>query len=100
MADLRINTEAVVSVANNVKLYNTQMKDGASSVESAIKKLDKSWEGVAATEAISKFNEIQSKFSDSRYSVLNNFVNYLMQQIGEGYSQTEDANKSLAAQFK
>lgn len=100
MADLRINTEAVVSVANNLKMYNTQMKDALPRVESAMNNLNKSWDGEASNAAIAKFNEIKSKFADTRYDVLENYVKFLLQQVGEGYTQTEDVNKSLAAQFK
>lgn len=100
MADLRINTEAVITVANNLKMYNAQMKDEIHNAVTAINKLDKSWDGEAASAAINKFNEIKSKYSETRYDVLDNFVRFLLQEIGEGYTQTEEANKSLASQFK
>ena len=68
--------------------------------EAAVTQLDNCWDGSAATAAISKFNEIKSKFFDARYNVLDNYVNFLLQQVGEGYTQTEDTNVSLADQFK
>lgn len=100
MANLKINTDAAVTAAGNIKLYNTQIRDGFSNVQTAITQLDNCWEGSAATAAISNFNEVKSKFFDARYNVLDNYVNFLLQQVGEGYSQTEDANISLADQFK
>lgn len=100
MANLKINTDAAVTAAGNIKLYNTQIRDGFSNVQTAITQLDNCWEGSAATAAISSFNEVKSKFFDARYNVLDNYVNFLLQQVGEGYSQTEDANISLADQFK
>lgn len=100
MADLKISTDAVVAAAGNIKLYNTQMRDDFPNVQTAITQLDNCWEGPAATVAISKFNEMKSKFLDARYNVLDNYVNFLLQQVGDGYTQTEEANISLADQFK
>ena len=100
MAKLKINTVAAVTAANNIKLYNTQIRDNFSNVQAAMTRLDNSWEGSAATAAISKFNEIKSKYPTARYKVLDNYVNFLLQQVGEGYTQTENVNVSLADQFK
>lgn len=100
MARLKINTDLAVNAANNIKSYNGQMRDGITSVQTAINRLDSSWDGSAATAAIRKFGEIKSKFSDNRYNVLDNYVNFLLQQVGEGYTQTEKTNVSLADQFK
>lgn len=100
MAKLEINTDAVVTAAGNIKLYNTQMRDSFPDVQTAITRLDSSWDGSAATTVISKFNEIKAKFFDARYNVLDNYVNFLLLQVGEGYTQTEDTNVSLADQFK
>lgn len=100
MADLKVNTDAAVTAARNIKLCNTQIRDNFPTLQSAISDLDGSWDGAAAGAAISKFNEIRSKFSDARYTALDNYVNFLLQQVGEGYTQTEETNKSLADAFK
>lgn len=100
MAKLKIDTDAVVTAASNIKLYNTQIQDGFPNVQTAVTRLDNCWDGSAATVAISKFNEIKSKFLNARYNALDNYVNFLLQQVGEGYIQTEDTNVSLADQFK
>ena len=100
MANLKINTDTVVTAANNIKLYNMQIRDDFPDVQKAIAQLDNCWDGPAATAAISKFNELKSEYCDARYNVLDNYVNFLLQQVGEGYTQTEDANVSLADQFK
>lgn len=100
MANLKVNTDAVLGSAERIKNYNNQMRDGFPNVQTAITQLDNSWDGPAATVAISKFNEVKNNFCDARYSVLNNFVNFLMMQVDEGYVQTEETNISLASQFK
>lgn len=100
MAKLKINTDTAVAAAKTIQSYNTQMRDGFQNVEKAVSRLDAEWDGSAATAAINKFNEIRNNFCDARYNVLDNYVNFLYQQIGEGYIQTETVNKSLADQFK
>ena len=100
MGHLKVNTDAVDVAANNIKIYNMQMRDELNNVQTAITHLDNCWDGSAATAGIRKFNEIKSKFSDARYNVLDNYVNFLYQQVGKGYNQTEKANISLADQFK
>lgn len=100
MGYIKINTEAAVTAATNIKNYNNQIRDGLTEVQTAITRLDNAWDGSAATAAIAKFNEIKSKFATNRYNVLDNYANFLLQQVGEGYTQTENVNVSLADQFK
>lgn len=100
MADLRINSDAVVVAANNIKSLNGQIRDGFGSVKNAINKLNNTWDGGASDSAISKFNEIESNYCNARYNVMNDYVFFLLQQVGEGYTNTEAVNVSLADQFK
>ena len=46
------------------------------------------------------FSSIKESFYDARYTAVNNYVNFLLTQVGEGYVQTEEKNKSLADAFK
>lgn len=100
MAEMKVNVDRVHSAAIRIKGLNDQMRDDFADVQKAISKLDGSWDGSAATNTISKFNSIKSSYCNARYKVVDNFVAFLHQQIGEGYAQTEDANKSLADAFK
>lgn len=99
MADLKVNTDAVVSAAGKIRSCNNTMRNSFSNVENTITKLDSSWDGSVAVMAINKFNQIRVDFCDSRYKVMDNYVNFLLQQVGQGYEQTQNANKSLADQF-
>lgn len=100
MANLKVDAAQVVATANRIKALNVRMSDDFASVQDAISKLDGTWDGSAATAAIGKFNAIKNSFCDARYGVIDNFVLFLHQQVGEGYTQTESVNKSLADQFK
>ncbi len=100
MTNLKVSTEVVVAAAGNLRTLNNQIRNEFSGVQTAISRLDGGWEGSAATNAISKFNEVKTKYPEERYKVIENYVNFLLQQVGEGYTQTEDVNKSLADAFK
>ena len=100
MADLKINTDLVSSVATSLSTLNTQMNEGYSSVASSVQRMDACWDGSAATKAITKINEIKSTLVDARFDVLKNYVQFLRQQIGVGYDTTETNNKSLADTLK
>ena len=100
MGSVKINTDAVIATAEEVKQLNAEMRDGFTEVQQAITRLNNSWDGSASEAAISKFNEMKEKFCDARYNVLDNYANFLLNQVGEGYNQTENVNISLADQFK
>ena len=100
MSDLKVYTDKVVASAGRIQKLNVTMRDDFKAVRDAIAKLDKSWDSAAATSAIGKFNAIDGAYGEARYTVVDNFVAFLFQQVGEGYEQTEAANKSLADAFK
>lgn len=97
---LKVNTDQVVSTANKIKNINDKINKEFEAVEKAIRTLDNYWESPAASTAIEKFSSIKDSFYDARYAAVNNYVNFLLTQVGEGYVQTEDKNKSLADAFK
>ncbi len=100
MANLKINTDSVSTAASKVKNYNDKIKEDFSNVRNAITALDRAWDSPAASAAISDFNALDSKYSQRRYNVVNDYVNFLYQQINVGYETTEKTNKSLADAFK
>ena len=100
MADLKINAEQVVETARRIKNINNQIREGFNNVQKAVTRLDGAWDSPAATNAINKFKAIKNSYCDARYDVIDNYVAFLHQQVGEGYTQTETTNKSLADAFK
>ena len=100
MSDLLINTDLVVNTASTVSEINGQIRADFDRVQAAVNQLDLGWDGEAATQAIGKFNEIKNNYVDARYDVINNYVNFLLQQVGQGHEQTESVNVSLADAFK
>ena len=100
MADLKVNTDLVSTISTNLNVLNTQMNECFSPVASSIQRMDSSWDGSAATKAITKFNEIKNTLIDGRSEVLQGFIQFLYQLVGEGYNIVEDSNISLADTLK
>lgn len=100
MSDLLINAQRVTTQAGKIKGYNDKIKEQFSSVETAVGKLDDKWNSPSASTAMDKFSTIKNTYNDARYQVIDDYVAFLNQQVGVGYTQTESLNKTLAAQFK
>lgn len=100
MADLSINTDLVSSVATILSTLNSQMYEGYSPVASSVQRMDACWDGSAATNAITKINEIRNTLVEDRFNVLKTYIQFLNQQISPGYVATEITNISLADTLK
>ncbi|MFI3326526.1 MAG: WXG100 family type VII secretion target [Clostridia bacterium] len=100
MDTIKVNTDAVIATATTINSLNAKIESNISAVESAMNALNNNWDGAASTVAITKFNTLKSEYHSSRFDVVSNYTNFLLQQVGEGYVTTEDTNKSLAEAFK
>lgn len=101
MADIiKVDTGGVAAAAENIANYNNRIKDDFSSVESTLRALNNVWDSTAAEHALDSFNEIKSTFLEPRYTVVDNYVKFLQQQVDPGYTNVEKVNTSLADLFK
>ncbi len=97
---IKIDTNAVRTAATQIANTNQKISNDFSSVESAISSLNKNWDGTASDAAFRKFNNIKNTFYDNRFKVVNDMVNFMRKQVGEGYEQTETTIVSAASAFK
>jgi uncharacterized protein YukE len=101
MADLiKVDTGTVAAAATTIATYNNRIRDDFSSVESAIRALNSVWDSSAAEQAMDSFYNIKNTFHEPRYTVMDNYVKFLQQQVDPGYTQTETVNTFLADLFK
>ena len=91
----KIKTDAVLAVADKIKRCNNEMKDGLT-----VSSLGSSWEGEAASGALSKFRALENELCPARYTALNNYKCFLMQLVVPGYIDTEDSNTALGETIK
>lgn len=97
---IKLNTDKVAQTAVAIKNLNSGIKTAFTDVENAMNALNPHWDGVASENARNAFFGIKNAYVNDRYNVVDNYVNFLNQQIDAGYVQTENANKNLADAFK
>ncbi|MDR2591052.1 MAG: WXG100 family type VII secretion target [Oscillospiraceae bacterium] len=98
--EIRINTAAVAQAANSIGSINIRIRNDFSNVVNEINILSNSWKGEAAEKAREAFFSIEKAYSQDRFSVVDNFVTILRNQISDGYVQTENETTKLADLFK
>lgn len=100
MADIKIITDLIISTAEEIAVINKSIKEDFEDVKRAMGKLDSSWDGKAATEAMQCFNSINAQFGETRYNIMDNYVNFLRQYVAPSYENAENVNVKLAEAFK
>ena len=101
MSGVHVDTQRVVAVADELKRINREkLQKGFSPVKTAMTNLDKEWDGGAASAAMEAFNKIATNFEKDGYKVIDDFANFLVLQVSQGYQTTEQTNKKLADYFK
>ena len=73
---IKIDTGSVRTTASQIANVNKKINDDFYSVETAIKNLNKNWDGSASDTAIRKFQSIKSTYYKTRYNVVNDMVNW------------------------
>ena len=99
-SDLKINTLSVSQAAGRIDEHNNAINSEFSDLQKTVDALYRSWEGNAASGMQQKFNSMKRSYFEDRSHVVQNFTKVMRDVIGEGYVITENANKSLADQFK
>lgn len=97
---IKVNTAVIKSTASQISSVNKKINNDFSTVESAINTLNRNWDGSASDNAIRKFQSIKNNFYNNRYNVVNDMVNFMLKQVGEGYESTETTVSSAASAFK
>lgn len=97
---IQIETGKVVAAADQISELNHQMDHEFEKLEKAIQRLNGRWNSRASDVVIGKFYSVKNNFKDSRYKVMQDYSNFLKQQVSDGYNATESANTNLADAFK
>lgn len=98
--EIKINTNVVRNTACQIASVNQRISHDFSCVEHEISNLNRNWEGTGSYVALKKFNNIKSTYCDNRFKIINDMVNFMKKQVGDGYEQTEKAIFSAASAFK
>lgn len=94
-----VNTDGIEAAAIRLNDLNDQISGDFDAMVKQANRLETDWKSAAGSLACTKMYEL-FKNSEVRYSVLKNYVNMLNQQVSPGYKSAENANTTLADQFK
>lgn len=97
---IQVDTGKVVAVANRISELNHDIDNEFERVEKAIQRLNGRWNSRSSGVVIGKFYSIKNNFKDNRFKVMQDYSNFLKQQVSDGYNTTETANTNLADAFK
>lgn len=97
---IQVDTGKVVAGANRISELNHDIDNEFERVEKAIQRLNGRWNSRSSGVVIGKFYSIKNNFKDSRFKVMQDYSNFLKQQVSDGYNTTETANTNLADAFK
>ena len=97
---VRVNTDQVIEIANELARLNSQLKDKLEDGRKALNGLADIWEGEAAQETISSFDEFANEYFQDYEEIIAQYVGFLRTNVAAGYFETETANISLADAFK
>lgn len=100
MDRLKIDTNAAVVIADEIKGLNKNLKSRFNELQKAMNQLDEEWSGNVATRAIEDFNKMSSEYKVKINAELNGLAHFLNSNVAKGYEMAEDANKRLANYFK
>ena len=97
---IRVNTDQVAQIATNIENLNKRLTEELNESKATIDALANTWEGEAAQETISSFDEFAARYFQNYEDVITQYVKFLRTNVEQGYFETESANTSLADAFK
>ena len=95
----RINTAGVQTAATSLRRANDNINSQFGTLKATASRIEDEWKGTAAALADTKLQGIL-KNAESRSTVMQNYIDFLEQQVNPGYTAAENTNKKLADQFR
>lgn len=95
-----LNTEQVLSIASQLEADNAALQDLLNQSKSTIMGLSSVWTGSAAEQARTSYESFASKYFETYYDLLEQYVRFLRANVAEQYSQAESSNTRLADAFE
>ncbi len=96
----RVNTDQVAQIASDIQGLNERLSEELTNSKTTVDNLSSIWEGEASQATISAFDEFASKYFSTYKEIIEQYVQFLKNNVEQGYFDTETANISLADAFK
>ena len=100
MSKITVNTDQVADIANEIESLNKKLSDELNTSRDLFTQLGNSWSGEAFEASKSAYNEFATKFFQTYYDVIDNYVKFLRTNVSQGYFDVETVNTNLSEAFK
>jgi len=100
MSKITVNTDQVADIANEIESLNKKLSDELNTSRDLFTQLGNSWSGEAYENSKNAYNEFASKFFQTYYDIIDNYVKFLRTNVSQGYFDVETVNSNLSEAFK
>ena len=94
-----VNTDRIASSATKLRTVDDTINSEFRTMQDKAKLLDDNWNSAAGEAARTALHRL-FVINDGRSIILQNYIRMLEKQVNPGYVGAEDANTTLADQFK
>lgn len=100
MTSITIDSEQVLAIASSIENDNKQLQQLLNDSKTTVDNLSSYWTGKAADETRSSYESFASKFFQTYYDVLDQYVKFLRTNVAAEFEKTETLNTQLSDAFK
>ena len=93
---MKISPEEIMGIAGTLKSLNDQLGETLSTTQQQVNGLTDNWTGAAADATISNFNEFAGKYFSNYEKLINQYIDFLKQNVAGSYSKLEEINQKRA----
>lgn len=97
---ITLDSEQVLAIATQIENDNIQLQELLNESKAKLDSLASTWTGQAAEETRTSYEGFASKYFQTYYDVLDQYVKFLRTNVADQYSQAEQLNVKLADAFK
>lgn len=96
---IRISTDSVNEIAATIERLNNELDQTLAESRHAIDRLNSVWQGEAAEATISSYNNFANNYFQNYKDIITQYVQFLRNNVAQGYVETETVNVNLADSF-
>lgn len=100
MAELNIDFDVINSTAISLKSINFDLDNKFQDIRDAVMELYDEWISKNSDASMVKFNNIEKLYRYKRFNSFDEYINFLIQPVREGYIDTENKNVNIADKFE
>ena len=104
MQRIHVSTSDVLDTAADLNNYNFKIQTEFDKVDRSINTLTNNWNSPSMNTAINSFKKIKKNYQDtsknSRFAVINSYVDCLREVVIEDYKDVEEKNTKIADAYK